>query len=201
MRKKIIIECGANLGNDTQMLHEQNPDAIIFAFEPTLELFCKNLYPKFEFNENIKIFPFAIDLNNGFRKFNVAGQADWGCSSIHEFADNIHEKWPGRTDFKITHSYLVPTITLYDFCENYGIEEIDFLWIDTQGNDFNVLKSLGEKIKNVKKGKCEVSLDVELYKNTNNKLENVKIWLEENGFKVEVHPEWHNKEADLFFYR
>lgn len=201
MKNKIIIECGANLGHDTERLHQDNPDAMIFTFEPTIELFTEVLYPKFRNNKNVKIFPFAIDSNDGFTKFNVAGQADWGCSSLYEFSDDIHEKWPGRPDFKVTHSYLVPTISLFNFCKAYDIEEIDFLWIDTQGNDFNVLKSLREKIKNVKAGRCEVSLDVELYKNTDNKLNTVKAWLEENGFKVEVNAHGHNKEADLNFYK
>lgn len=204
---KTIIECGSNTGYDTQKLIEGNPDARFFCFEPTIELFAEFLYPKFKNTKNVYIFPFAIDLTNGFTKFNIAGQSNWGCSSIHEFSDNINEKWPGRSDFKITHSYLVPTITLFDFCKVYGIEEIDYLWIDTQGNDFNVLKSLKEKIQHVKSGKCEVSFGVELYKNTNNKIEVVKPWLEEHGFKVDVHVHGtlgHNdygKEADLNFYR
>lgn len=198
---KTIIECGANLGYDTQKLHENNPDAKIFAFEPTIELFTEILYPRFKGNPNIQLYPFAIDSKNGFTKFNVAGQSDWGCSSIHEFSDDIKEKWPNRPDFKVTHSYLVPTITLFDFCKSHNIEEIDYLWIDTQGNDFNVLQSLGEKIKNVKAGKCEVSLDVELYKNTENKLNIVKPWLENQGFKVDVYAHPHNKEADLNFYK
>lgn len=198
---KTIIECGANLGFDTQKLYESYPDAKIFAFEPTIELFTEVLYPKFKNNPNIQLYPFAIDSKNGFTKFNVAGQSDWGCSSIHEFSDDIGEKWPDRPDFKVTHSYLVPTITLFDFCKSYGIKEIDYLWIDTQGNDFNVLQSLGEKIKDVKAGKCEVALEVELYKNTQNKLDIVKPWLENQGFKVEAYAHPHRKEADLNFYR
>jgi len=198
---RVIIECGANFGIDTQSLHSQYPDAVIYAFEPTIELFCMHLYPKFASNPKIKLFPFAIDINNGYTKFNVAGQADWGCSSIYEFSDDIENKWPDRSDFKFTHSYLVPTITLFDFCEMQNIDEIDYLWIDTQGNDFNVLKSLGNKISNVNKGRCEASLDVELYKNTENKIDNIKPLLESAGFKVSVHPHIHKKECDIFFER
>lgn len=198
---KKIIECGANLGVDTEKLHVSNPDAIIYAFEPTIELFCEILYPKFARNPKIKLFPFAVDIENGFTKFNVAGQSDWGCSSIHEFNDDIHEKWPNRPDFKFTHSYLVPKITLRDFCETQNIDEIEYLWIDTQGNDFNVLKSLGDKISIVKKGKCEAALDVELYKNTENKIENIKPFLENAGFKVVVQPHGNNKECDILFER
>jgi hypothetical protein len=73
---------------------------MIFCFEPTIELFTEFLYPKFKGNPRVKVFPFAVDLRNGFTKFNVAGQGDWGCSSIHEFSEDIHEKWQGRPDFR-----------------------------------------------------------------------------------------------------
>lgn len=44
---KTIIECGANLGVDTQKLYENHPDARIFAFKPTIELY-KNTQNKLE---------------------------------------------------------------------------------------------------------------------------------------------------------
>ena len=178
---KIIVEVGANQGNDTFRLAEDG--ATVYAFEPTRELVQK-LCKKFDKYHNIKLLPFAIDTENGFKKFNVAGQADWGCSSFYEFNDNLEKKWPGRPDFKFTHSYEVPTITLFDFCEMYKIEKIDYLWIDTQGNDFNVLKSLGSKIDIVKAGQCEAANTVELYKKTQNKADAVSKWLVEKGFEI-----------------
>lgn len=198
---KTIIECGANLGVDTQRLHVENPEADIYSFEPTVELLINFLYPRFALNPKIKIFPFAVDIKNGFSKFNVAGQSDWGCSSLYQFSDDIHEKWPNRSDFKFTGSYIVPTITLFDFCNLYNINEIDYLWIDTQGSDFNVLKSLGDKINFVKSGKCEAAFNVELYKNTNNTCDAVTNWLKQNQFKVEVKPHGDERECDIYFSR
>lgn len=201
---KTIIECGANNGSSThELLTKFNGDVVVYAIEPTYELVSNHLYPKFKNNERVRICQWAIDVDNGFKKFNVAskmeGAADWGCSSLHEFSDNIHEKWPNRPDFETTHSYFVPTMTLYDFCTLYKIDEIDYLWIDTQGNDFNVLLSLGDKINIVKEGKCEVSETVELYKNTNNKRVDVENWLTQNGFEVQVN--YGLYESDLLFKR
>lgn len=196
---KTIIECGANLGIDTQRLHEQNPEANIYCFEPTVELLVNILYPKFALNDKIKIFPFAVDIKNGFSKFNIAGQADWGCSSLYEFNENIDKKWPNRPDFKFTRSYTVPTITLFDFCNIYNINEIDYLWIDTQGNDFNVLKSLKDKINFVKSGRCEASMSVQLYKNTDNDFQTIAKWLKEKGFNVRLEPDGGGQECNIFF--
>jgi FkbM family methyltransferase len=179
---KIKIEVGANKGTETKEMAKDG--SIVYAFEPTYELLIEYLWPLSYENKNIRILPFAVDSENSFKQFNIAGHWDWGCSSLYEFSDNLNETWPGRVDFKKTHSYTVPTITLHDFCELYKIETIDFLHIDAQGNDFNVLKSLENKISIVKEGVVEASKNVELYKNTNNKVDNIKEYLKLNGFEI-----------------
>lgn len=199
---KTIIECGANNGSSTEHLLKMfDGDVMVYIIEPTHELVSKHLYPKFGQNPNVRICQFAVDVENTFKEFKVAsldkGAADWGCSSLHDFSDDIHEKWPNRPDFEFTHKYVVPTMTLYDFCRIYNITEIDYLWIDTQGNDFNVLLSLGDKINIVKSGKCEVAENVELYKNTNNKSEDVLKWLDEKGFETNIDRGYY--ESDINF--
>ena len=179
---KIKIEVGANKGTETEELASDG--SIVYAFEPTYELLVKYLWPLSYENKNIRILPFAVDSENSFKKFNIAGHWDWVCSSLYEFSDNLNETWPGRVDFSNTHSYIVPTITLYDFCELYKIETIDFLHIDAQGNDFNVLKSLKDKISFVNEGVIEASNAVELYKNTSNKAEDIREYLKSNGFEI-----------------
>lgn len=180
---KTILDIGANDGKETWERASSN-DSIVYAFEPTWELLTKHLWPMAYENPNIRVIPFAVDIENSFKKFNIAGQGDWGCSSLHEFTDDIHTKWPGRPDFKATHSYVVPTITLYDFCNLYNIDTIDFIEIDAQGNDFNVLKSLKDKISIVKEGVVEASENVDLYKNVNNRIEQIRKFLIENGFEI-----------------
>jgi FkbM family methyltransferase len=179
---KIKIEVGANKGTETKEMAKDG--SIVYAFEPTYELLIEYLWPLSYENKNIRILPFAVDCENSFKQFNVAGHWDWGCSSLYEFSDNLNETWPGRVDFSTTHSYTVPTITLYDFCELYKIETIDFLHIDAQGNDFNVLKSLKDKISFVNEGVIEASNAVELYKNTSNKAEDIREYLKSNGFEI-----------------
>lgn len=179
---KIKIEVGANKGTETKELASDG--SIVYAFEPTYELLIEYLWPLSYENKNIRVLPFAVDSENSFKKFNVAGHWDWGCSSLYEFSDNLNNDWPGRVDFSNTHSYIVPTITLYDFCELYKIENIDFLHIDAQGNDFNVLKSLKDKISIVNEGVIEAANNVELYKNTNNRAEDIREYLKLNGFEI-----------------
>lgn len=200
---KTVIEVGANSGNDTErFLNEGNR---VFAFEPTPEL---NLYLKNRFrgNENYFPIPLAADLENGWAWFNIAGSHDWGCSSIFHFDPEIHQKWQGRPDFHVTDRCRVQTMRLDTFIETYGvtygIEVVDYLWIDAQGNDFRVLQSLGDKVNLVLAGQCEVAYECDLYTGVDNRHTSVVNWLRSKGFSyIEVIPHEHRKEADVHFSR
>jgi len=193
---KIKFDVGANQGTDTIKLAEDG--SIVYAFEPTRFLIVEHLWPKTKENPNIIIIPMAVDVENGIKNFNVSGIWDWGCSSLHTYNGNAGEQWGEY--FQVTESYQVPTITLYDFCELYKIEEIDYLHIDTQGNDLNVLKSLGDKIKNVIQGKCEASNNNALYE-VDYSLKSILNFLYENNFEV-TNIEYNDKkgfEVNVFF--
>ena len=199
--KKIKIEVGANTGRDT--LNLSSDGSIVYAFEPTHELVSEFLWPLSIKNPNIRIIPFAIDVENNFVTFNIAGQADWGCSILFEFTDNISEQWPNRPDFKFTHSYQVPTIKLKDFVTLYSIDEIEYLHVDAQGNDLNVLKSLEDKISIVNAGVVEASNKVNLYKDVNNNIQEIRNYLQNNGFEIirEERNDVVDAEVNIFFKR
>jgi hypothetical protein len=193
---KIVFEVGANKGNDTARL--LNEGSTVYAFEPTPELILE-LKNKFKDNSRYMPVPLAVDLENRWTTFNIAGSGDWGCSSIYEFNPNIHKEWEGRPDFNTTDQCRVMTIRLDTFMNVYNISHIDYLWIDAQGNDFRVLQSLGDRIKDVREGHCEVALEVNLYTEVDNTHTSVCAWLEQHGFKTTVNPHYHRKEADIVF--
>lgn len=194
--KKIKFDVGANQGTDTLQLAEDG--SIVYAFEPTKFLVSDHLWPKAKENPNIIVIPMAVDIENGFKTFNVTEFWDWGCSSLHNTSGNIDGPWAEH--FKVTDSYIVPTITLLDFCNLYKIERIDYLWIDTQGNDLNVLKSLGEKINIVCEGRCEASNKEPLY-SVDYSLKSVINFLYSNNFDI-TKIEYNDKEGyevNVFF--
>ena len=195
---KILFEVGANKGTDTGRFISEG--SMVYAFEPTPEL---NLELKNKFRDNPLYMPvpLAVDLENRWTVFNIAGSSDWGCSSIHEFNPNIHQEWGGRPDFNTTDRCRVMTIRLDTFMNVYNIPHIDYLWIDAQGNDFRVLQSLGDRIKDVREGRCEVALEVNLYSNVDNTHTSVIAWLEKHGFTTKVEPHGHRKEADILFVK
>ena len=197
---KAVIEVGANVGKDTVRLAKKYKEATVYAIEPTPKLY-KDLIEKFKQNPQVAVFQLAVDEENGTATFNIAGHHDWGCSSLHEWTDDVTKHW-SRNDFHFNDKCEVETIRLDTFIETHGITEIEHLWIDTQGNDFSVLKSLGEKVSIVKAGNCEVVWGLSIYKNTNNNVEDVVKWLIDNGFTVtSVNYDSHAAEADIHFIR
>lgn len=203
----IIIEVGANQGQDTEKFLE-NSENIVYSFEPIPELALR-LWEKYGQNKNFHLITAAIDVENGWKKFNISKGGDWGCSSLHDFAPDLHKVW-SRPDFRYdTFLANAMCIRLDTFMEVFNIQEIGYIHIDAQGNDFNVLKSLGDKINVVQSGVVEVSNKIELYDIKDNHVSVVKPWLEERGFKTRVEDDGVGKpmatingnEVNIFFNR
>jgi FkbM family methyltransferase len=173
--QKIFFDVGANFGTSSIHIAKSDPDTLVYAFEPTPELI---LYLKTQtFNlKNYNVVGKAVSDYEGKANFNIAGQADWGCSSLLEFSDYSKTEWPGRTDFIVTKQIEVDVIRLDNFIIKNKIDIIDYFHCDTQGSDLDVLYGLGEKIAIVKEGTIEAATKEDiLYKNQNNLMECVEF--------------------------
>ena len=185
----IMFDVGANWGTDSLDFIRNNNDWVCFAFEPTPQLFEHLVNASANFKDRYFVYPYAISDFVGKANFNVAGQSDWGCSSLLEFSDNLDKTWPGRTDFVVTENIEVDVISLKYFIENIvpniKIEKIDRFHCDTQGNDLKVLKGMAEYVSIIQHGVIEVpqSTEVMLYKNQHSFEEAVEF-LQNNGFKI-----------------
>jgi FkbM family methyltransferase len=153
--KKIYFDVGANHGTDSLHIAAQSSDNIVYAFEPTPQL-IDELKKRSTYLSNYHIIPKAVSNYNGQSTFRISGQADWGCSSLNKFNDNLETTWPGRRDFKVTDEITVDVIQLYDFIIEHNITEIEHLHCDAQGQDLEVLFGLHDKINIVKSGVIEM---------------------------------------------
>jgi len=188
--KYILFDVGANWGHDSIQQTIQNPEIITFAFEPTPKLFdhIKNVIANNKIEDRYHIYNYAVSDFIGAAEFKIAGQADWGCSSLNNFSDGLEKTWPGRTDFKVTEVINVEVITMKHFIKNIcpiKIEKIDYFHCDTQGSDLKVLKGFEEYISIIEHGNIEVpnSESVKLYKE-NHSYEEAKEFLEQSGFEI-----------------
>ena len=128
----LIIDCGANIGLSVLYLKRLYPGSRIIAFEPDLNVFNT-------LEENIKTFNIseielvrkAVWKSEGFLEFTSEG-SDAGRLSESE-----------ESDLK---KYQVPTVRLSDYLK----QPVDFLKIDIEGAETEVLKDCQSELVNVK---------------------------------------------------
>ena len=73
---------------------------------------------------------------------------DTHCSSLLEPDLNELDKWYFKHRFKVTKILKVKTITINQLLKKLKIDYVDWLVIDVQGMDLNILKSIDKKIIN-----------------------------------------------------
>jgi len=205
---KAVIEVGVNQGQDTQRLQRMF-NTFVYGFEPVPYL-QEKLKKKFSGNPYIVLLQYAIDVNEGEATFHLSKHDkspsfvnhQYGCSSLHSFNEELEELWPEREDFKVEESVTVKTKRLDTFVREMGITSIDYLHCDAQGNDMNVLESLGEYHSILKEGVIEVAYNIELYSGTNNTFANAQRWMNEHGFEItRIHTGRKDAEANVHFRR
>lgn len=83
-----------------------------------------------------------------------------------------------------------------------NIHSVDYLKVDAQGNDLSVVRSAGDRIKDIKKVRMEVQVaDVPVYEGAGTK-DNILEYMSENGFLlVEAPQQSHGQEENLLFCR
>jgi len=188
MRKKIAFNIGASIGNS---IDEMNEYDIIYAFEPNPFSFNKLIENKNNVS-NIKFFQLAIAEKDGYLDFNCHHHYEY--SSLlkmkidGEFANLCSQIDPGFDIIEYTTSVKVKRLDTF-LIEN-NIPYIDFLKIDTQGYDFNVIKSAGSFIKDINLIELEVQ-NKPLYANSFSK-EEVILYLKNKNFEL-INETWNNE--------
>jgi FkbM family methyltransferase len=208
--KRHIFDVGAFNGADGIALALKNPNIMIHAFEANPEMIqaIKILKNKIEKRigkkiKNYRYYNYAVSNTNKISTFYIAKNPT--VSSLSKFSKSIELTWPG---YKEAHCHVikkikVKTITLEKFCKKNLIFSIDYLHVDTQGNDLNVLKGLGSLIKIVQEGQIEsaVSSKVKLYEK-NHSLKDAKSFFKLNNFsikKIEFVDENITNEVNVYF--
>jgi FkbM family methyltransferase len=163
---KIAFDVGACTG---ESLHRFSDYDIIYAFEPCKWSF-ERLVCNHKHNTKIIFVPYAV--NDVQKQSDFYFYDSYGYSSLLEFdkSGSFFRK-SLETDPSINvllEISQVNCIRLDNFMNEKDIDYIDYLKIDTQGNDLNVIKSLGSMIFNVKVIELEIQIQP-LYKNSYSK--------------------------------
>lgn len=154
----IIFEIGASTGVDTKKLASIK-NSTIYAFEPDPRCNPVNL-------ENVKWFKNAISNKKGkieFYQSDTKNNINIYSNSLLKPKNHLSK----HSHVKFDNTIKVPTITLDTFCKENNIKHIDFLWMDTQGAEYNIFEGAEKILKKTKYIYTEYS-DFEMYENQKN---------------------------------
>lgn len=159
----VWIDVGAHKGEYTYIEARSNPMLRVYAFEANLDLASKLMGRL----PNYIILPMAVGETDGALPFNI-NKHD-GLSSALTFdpetLEKVHAKLENVFDAsqnEVLRTETVPCVRLDTFMNGANIHFVDFLKIDTQGFDFAVVRSLGDRLRDVGKIQLECSTDQEL---------------------------------------
>ena len=137
-----ILEIGCNDGGDTLAFLHAMPDAKIYCFEPdprAVERFKSNLGSSLA---RVRLYQIAISDRKGQIDFHTSTSDDvdfpkgWDRSGSIRRPKSHLAVYPWvRFDESIT----VNTCRLDDWCTENDIKEIDFIWMDVQGAEGDVI--------------------------------------------------------------
>jgi len=125
---KTIFDVGAFKGSFTEICLFNYYDPSIYCFEPVKANY-DILVSKYKNNNNVKVESCGLDDKDGIKTIYIS--EDLSMCSLYSKHHTQHET-----------SYLT---TLNSYCGSREIKQIDFLKIDTEGNDLNVLRG-GDKL-------------------------------------------------------
>ena len=185
----IIMDIGSNDGEEILDFLKFYPRCKVYAIEADPKCF-KRLQNRFKNDSRVKCFNLAIADINGTINFNCssgfATKEQRRTNTQHDYSGSIltpklHLKI--HPNVKFEKEIKVNCMTLDSFIVSNNLLAPDFLWIDVQGAEYNVLKGGIETLKNTKAIYTEYSLK-ELYEGQKD-LWFIANYLKDAGFKLE----------------
>lgn len=174
-----ILEAGSYNGLDTVKMATHWPEGHIYTFEPIPELFQQTCNRTKSFS-NISTYQLALSDKTGEATFYISeinNSEIFASSSLLPPSGMLTEA-PWVAFGEITQ---VKTITIDEFVAAHQIPQIDFLWLDIQGSELDVIKD-SQTAKKATIIYVEVEFK-ELY--VGQKLfSDIMEWMTSNGFEL-----------------
>jgi FkbM family methyltransferase len=142
----VVLDVGANAGIMTLQFAKQAPSGKVYSFEPTFYAYAK-FTRNLELNPELakRVVPIQSFVSSTTSvKHNIKAYASWKVggkidSTAHIVHGGVHKSVDG-----------IGALTLDDFCEQNKIERVDFIKIDTDGHELEVLKGAEKTIRKLR---------------------------------------------------
>jgi FkbM family methyltransferase len=131
-KDRIIFDIGANTGSYSRLLHTLFPGSQIYAFEPNPIAF--NILSEKLAGTGVKLF--NVGMSDVFGQSKLMTYAN-GLDSEHAtlFPDVLTDIHGSQKNIAVA----IDLTTLEAFCDSNDVDRIDFVKIDTEGNEYRIL--------------------------------------------------------------
>jgi FkbM family methyltransferase len=170
-KSPFIIDCGSNIGLSIVYFKKLFPESEIIGFEPD---------PK-----NFEILTHNVN-SFSLSKVNLINKAVWKQNDelVFESSGSIGSKLTSRPALK-NKSIKVLAVSLSDFIKD---RKVDFLKIDIEGAEYEVLDSCRIHLKNIR----NLFIEYHSMPGENQQLSNLLTILQEAGFRYYIKEAWEN---------
>lgn len=167
----IILDCGANIGLSAIFFKRNYPEAKITAFEadPMIAKVLNNNLHAFGYDD-VQIVPKAIWIDNTTLNFESDGSLGGHIVETNEENSTQNQ---------------IQAVRLKDYLKG----EIDFLKVDIEGVEYEVLMDCKEKLKNVK----NLFIEYHSFLQNDQKLDEILLLLKKAGFRYYIKEAWNNQ--------
>lgn len=150
-KSPIIIDIGTNDGTEIYAFLKAYPDTVVYAIEAD-PIPYRRLVDRFKEDQRVQCYNLAIAEYDGEITFNCSSGYfhDYQRTSglQHDYSGSIlkpklHLEYAPDVTFE--KQINIKCMTLDNFIASHHLQSPDFIWMDVQGAEFNVLKG-GEKI-------------------------------------------------------
>tara|TARA_Y100001970_G_C14001568_1_gene733672 strand:- start:108 stop:956 length:849 start_codon:yes stop_codon:yes gene_type:complete len=180
------FDIGANKGQSIEIFKKMNVNSQIHSFEPTLELY-KGLIEKYKNDKTIKINNIGVGKEKDkltFYSFNKA-------SPVNSFSpmDKKSKFYKARlystssNDSNFTSQTKINVTSVDSYCNENNIEEIDFMKIDTQGFEEEVLMGSKKMLREQKIGIIQLEIIFGFAYEKQSSLFKIEENLYQNGYR------------------
>ena len=205
MQPKVIVDVGAAKGEFSRSVLMGTNDTKVFALEPNTDYFISSINDlKDRYKTRFSIFPYALGENSGVQSMFGSTQLNGQIGSLKKF--NSSKIWDDYIAKKLNKVELEKEITVKvktvkEFLQDSGVQEIDFLKIDTQGYDVFLLQNFLA----LTKVNCMVvevnttsNSTENIYEGDNNLSSLAKVISEFNLNILKIVPNWDLTELNVF---
>jgi FkbM family methyltransferase len=194
--RRIWIDVGAHEGETTLPFAARDQSLLVYAFEPNLQAASRIMGRL----RNYVVLPIAIAERDGSAELNLNAYEQ--SSSLLPADELGVKRWVTEQHFEVVGAVTVPTMRLDTFMNRAGIKRVDFLKIDAQGLDLEVVKSAGNRLDDVIKVQLEATtVSYRQYEGSPDKSDIVD-YMKSRGFRLTAEEfQSHGQEANLTFLR